>query len=542
MKVMIIDDEIYFREALKKTIPWEQMQLEICGEAADGVSALELAAKLHPDIILADINMPKMNGLEFVRRVKEADEETKIIIISGYDEFEYARQALTLGVNDYLLKPVSEDELCTILKKLATDKQKERLRKLENNKKRKDSNKNKNIAERYFLNAILTSDSRKQNEQYLRQLAEAGSVLCTMKQVRVAALEIDYKWEMSYEDQELWNFTVKNILEELLEGKAGYKTCMDEGKRLILILNADQTDEEEAEELLRRLQNIIGNDFEFSVSIGVSDVCRRLADLNKGYMEAIKALSSKPVEEKNAVIFHRPLEEEKLEYYYIQPQLKMQLSLLLRERKVEKIKELVLGIFDDIGKKSLSQDGLRIVTMDILTPCLQYIEEKQLMFSSEKLGDSFSVFEHVKMKRSLPEFCGYVIEICSWICSQNFEAQKEKVPNAVAASLDYIKENYRDPALSVDVIAKSVYSNYNYLCVLFKKTLGITINDFILKYRMQKAMELIHSGSTQVTEVAEGVGYENVNYFTKCFKKELGIPPSKYITFIEDYKQFYSWK
>lgn len=534
LKAMIVDDEYYFREALKKTVPWEELKIEICAEADNGETAIELVKQLSPHIILADINMPKMDGLEFIKQVKTFNKETKIIIISGYDEFNYARQAITLGVQDYLLKPISEEDIFQRLLHLSGEIIKKQKVQSEDIQSKRKINKNQTVAKQYYLNRLVQSKNPEEIESVRKELIKLNYCLNNAQSCVAAVIEIDSNWDITYEDHELWNFTLGNVLTEFLRDELNYEICLDDDRRSVLICEIIQSDEksltcqmQQIKEILFYAQGVLKRNFGFSISVGIGKVCG-MEHMYKSYYNGVNVLENREFDETETLEFFEDVVAVHFENYYLPPQIKMQLLLYLGEKNKIEIKNVVKSVFDEMKIKRLTHDTWKIVAIDILTPARQYMEKN---ISKENM-EAFYIFEIVKTKKTI-ELEEYVISVYEEICESKTVKEEVKVPDVVQRTLNYIEENYTESDLNIDAIAKTVFVNYNYLCVLFKKTMGITINEYILKFRMQKAMEFIEEGVGLVGELSEKSGYANVNYFTKCFKKEFGVPPSKYIASVQ---------
>lgn len=535
IKAMIVDDEYYFREALKKTVPWKELNIEVCAEADNGESAIVLVKQHSPNIILADINMPKMDGLEFIKQVKTFNKEIKIIIISGYDEFDYARQAITLGVQNYLLKPISEDEICQILLHLSNEIIKSQKVQSEDIQYKRKVNKNKTVAKQYYLNRLVQSKNSKENESMRKELIKLNYRLKNANYCAAAVIEIDFNWDISYEDHELWNFTLSNVLTEFLRDTLNYEICLDDNRRTILVCefihdkeNSFTCQQQQIKEILFYAQGVLKRNFGFSVSVGIGKIYK-IEKLYQSYHNGVHVLENREFDETETLEFFEDAAALQFENYYLPPQKKIQLLLYLGEKKKIELINLIKSVFEEMKIKRLTHDTWKIVAIDILTPARRHMEKT---ISKENM-EAFYLFEHVKTKKTI-ELEDYVISIYEEICDSKNTKEEVKVPDVIQRTLKFIEENYADSELNIDTIAKTVFVNYNYLCVLFKKTMGITINEYILKFRMQKAMTYIGDGVSLVGELSEKSGYANVNYFAKCFKKEFGVPPSKYIASVQN--------
>lgn len=533
MKVLIIDDEYYFREALKVSFPWEGCNLTICGEAKNGIEGLERVKELNPDIVLADINMPLMDGLEFVQKVKEINNNIKIIIISGYSEFEYAKQALTLGVHNYILKPVSNEELYNALQDVIKLIHKERKIKVEMHELKRNVSKNLPVLKGQFLNELIKGNDFLSNEIILNKIKNLGINLLLGIYI-VAVLEIDSEdySEWSYNEKHLWNYGVINIVEELLGNDFVYETCIDSGDRICILLSFETLEKFEAEQLNRMLENILDavkKYLRFTVTIGVGNSCSVVKDIARSYNEALYALRNKLVLGKNLIIHHQSVSEIGFIGHFFQAEHRIQLLANMRLGSLADVKQIIEYLFEEVKEKNIEPEVLLVIAVEMVTPCLEFVAENNMKFDLVSHTYFKNLFENIKAKKTIEDIKKYIIEIYSTIIEYVNQNKSAKSSKTVEVVVNYIAENYSNCELTIDLIAKAVYMNYTYLCFLFKKHMDMTLNEYITKYRMNKAIEMMEQGDVCVTDVAYAIGFSNVNYFGKCFKKEFGMAPSKYI-------------
>lgn len=534
MKVLIIDDEYYFREALKVSFPWEGCNLTICGEAKNGIEGLERVRALNPDIVLADINMPLMDGLEFVQKAKEINNNIKIIIISGYSEFEYARQALTLGVYNYILKPVSNEELYNALQDVIKLIQKERKIKVEMNELKRNVSKNLPVLKGQFLNELIKGNDSLSNEIILNKIKNLGINLLLGVYI-VVVLEIDSEdySDWSYNEKHLWNYGVINIVEELLGNDFAYEICMDSGDRICILLSFETLGNVTTEKLNRILENILDAVkiyLRFTVTIGVGNYCKMVKEIAISYNEALYALRNKLVLGKNLIIHHQSVSEIGFVGNFFQAEHRIQLLANMRLGSLEDVKHIIEYLFEEVKEKNIEPEVLLVIAVEMVTPCLEFVAENNMKFDLVSHTYFKNLFENIKAKKTIEDIKKYIIEIYTTIIEYVNQNKSDKSSKTVEVVVNYIAENYSNCELTIDLISKAVYMNYTYLCFLFKKHMNMTLNEYITQYRMNKAIEMMEQGDVYVTEVAYAIGFSNVNYFGKCFKKEFGMTPSKYIT------------
>ena len=206
---------------------------------------------------------------------------------------------------------------------------------------------------------------------------------------------------------------------------------------------------------------------------------------------------------------------------------KLQLKKYMNQRDFSQIEQVIETIFESVYQENLPVDVVRIISIEILFPCVEKIYREKLRLSEEMRQKK--MFKNLEEIKTYTELKTYILNEYRIECDYVKQDTAEKIPEKVKQVTDYIESYYSNEELSVGEISKKFFLNYNYLCVLFKKHMGMTINDYIFEVRMQNALNLMNASAVSVQEVAVSVGFLNVNYFSKCFKKKFGVPPSEYI-------------
>lgn len=525
MKVLIVDDEFYFRKALIETTNWGALGLNVLGEAENGIDALKIIEEKNPDIVLADINMPKMNGLQFAKKAKEYCKDIKIIFISGYDMFEYAREAIRLGADGYLLKPVKELELMEELTRVVKVCYKERMMREEF---QTEKQKSRDIQKTFFLSKVLLTDSEEERNTFLDKVLDADPSFLQKCSGFFVVVGISDNYEiMNTEDFHLWNFTGMNYFEERLKQECQITVLSEVDDKVVFFVPVTYKEaQREIIEILEEGQRILRNYFGFSMLFGISTIYENVKSIQNAYREALKALENRIFEDEiNLAVIGEDTQCN--ENYVLSGNEKKRLFFYLKERDVENVQKILEQIFEEAKEQKVSWGRLRILCIELLTPCIDMLTGTEEMYNKVMNQEKINIFEEVQEKRNFKELKEYVKQVYNILCTVT--KTQEILPENVQKILRIVEERYADSELNVNSIAKEMYMNYNYLCVVFKKALNITINDYIFKFRMQKAIEYFNNSNMQVGEVAEKTGYSNIGYFSRCFRKEFGITPSKYI-------------
>ncbi len=523
LKVMIVDDESIFREYLQEKVDWGIIGLEVCIVAKNGVEALEQAIKTRPHIALVDINMPFMDGLTLSEKLRETMPEMRVVLITGYSEFEYARRAIKLGVEDYILKPFEDEELIRILMRLKGTILKERTEKA-------IAQNSFEITRERLLNTLISGDyanTEKELEEHLEYLG----IKLNSHTFAVASIEIDdmyQRWEDSNEIA-LWKYAVSNILNEIA-AKDGSSIIFNgsEGRIIsILELESGNGRMEDNIQNFQRLCNYVNKYLNFTLTVGLGGVHKDFAGIRKSYLESLVALQNKLTSGNNRVIEYSALGSDYYNVGFFPSQVNEEILINLRLNDWEKTRLKIDEVFDYINKKRLSIEYTMIICTGLVSICLSYIIESGNEIK-EIFGEGFLPFSQMKENSSLDSLHNWVLGLFSATLRYSGENKSSRPKKIVNSAREYIKNHFSQGELSLEQIAASLYINSGYLRAIFKRETGATITEYITDTRMTRAKELLESGNIKLSGVSEMVGYSDASYFSKCFKKYYGISPRDY--------------
>lgn len=531
LKVMIVDDEFYFREALKISLLWKDLGFEICGEAKNGKEALSKIQQLNPDITIVDINMPIMDGLEFAQKVKEKGIESKILILTGHSEFNYAKQAFSSGVYNYLLKPVDETELINCLNNMKADIEREVNTKIEVEKLKKQVAENIPLLKEKFLNDLIQGNLVIKPEEVFAKIKYLKLNMLS-EYYQVAAIEVDYDESLKWtdDDKQLWIFAVKNITDEILQEHFEFAICYDSDDRLCVIfcLNGDER-ESLLENTLEKVRILVNKHLKFTISVGIGNKMNDLLDVAGSYKESLVALKNKITVGSNKVILYSSVDDLELKFNLFTAEHRNQLLLSMRTGNSEEIEAILTNIFKDIRGKNIHYEILFVICVEIVSACMEIIAEMGINFKDIYANNQLNVFEEIQLKKSIDEMEEWIKRVFTDSIQYIKKNKNTKASQLIEKVKKYIMDNYQDDELDISKMAKSLFVNYGHLCFIFKRDTGITINEYLTEFRIKKAKELINDGNQLVLDIARKVGYSDANYFGKCFKKYYGLAPSKYI-------------
>ncbi len=522
MNILIVDDEVYFRRALKVSIPFEALDFKECFEAGNGIEALKVLEENSVQIVLSDINMGKMNGLNFIKEAKEKYPHIKFIIISGYDDFDFAKRAITLGVLDYITKPIEEENLINTLKKTINTLKSEQLinEKIEFLTDTVEAN--QRALKKHFISKLLTGDISGANE-FIKEKFKDYDVMLNKGAYAVIHMQIDslYAHDFDNTDKKLWTYAIENLALEMFNFEGEVLT---EDLCKVYMLLGNISGEADVLAICNKLKNYVLSNLNFSISISVSGIKETVSEIQTAFNEVNFVCNSLEVLGTNAVVSYKSLEYEKTLTNPISTSVQKNFITNLRAQN----KQNCIGVLDDIYMqvfcKNTSVRVSKISFMNVLLSCFEYLTEnnmEHLMLEYDKvlnkvtnIDDAFIIYNTLK------EFIETII------IDDNAHKSKDG-SEIVKKAKHFIENNYSDCFLNIETIAKEVFTSYGHLCYVFKNETGTTINDYITDYRMNKAYDMLVAKKGTVLAVSLSVGFSNSNYFSKVFKKKFNVSPSK---------------
>lgn len=513
IKVLLVDDEKLERVLIRNGFDWEGNGFEIIGEAGSGEEAIEYMIHRKPQLVLTDISMPHMDGLELSEEIIKISPGCHIIIVTGYREFEYARRAVKIGVEDFLLKPVNIKEIADLAGRI-----KEKINREEKQEKAVEELKasvlaDQDIVMESFFQRLV--ESRIQEEEAKRKLMlyNCGDLMQTCICLNIKLKEDAREQRGLKDNKKIIDF----IKEQNYEGFVCFTHYMQ--NILLYFINPDYI---QIKEMGKRLHEKLYRDLSISSTIGISKCNQGFLGIANAFEESKKALSVCVFLGRNRLVTYEEYEE-----VMNQNQNKNEIdweSFLfavqncLREKVEDYIKEYVELIRTS---KVTDIEYLRLMAMNILTRAGTTLN-KYGMSLSQLMGEE-RLYKEVRHISTVDEITSYLEQAIHMIMDYH-ESKKLKQGNKVVAeAVNYIDENLFDPELSLHLVASKIYSNESYLSRVFKKEKGISLIEYILKKRIEESIHLLNTTDLKVYEIADKIGFRDSHYFSICFKKLTGV-------------------
>lgn len=528
-KVMIVDDEYYFRQALKVTLPWNELGFQIAGEAKNGEDAIALMADIQPDVVLVDLNMPIMDGIELMQTAKQRGFSAKFIVLTSHCEFDYAKQALQLGVHHYLLKPIDEREIRGSLLDLRDMILQERSVKLELEGLKRQVQEHIPVLRERLLNEWLQGNFTEPPSSDSERLRYLGIEL-RGPFYRVVLVDLDEnETRFPEEERQLRRLAVRDIAQEYLRNAYSFAGCHDPEDRLAIIIGCPDGSYAKLDSLLEAVRSTIRTAVGSTVTIGVGLGYMGSGGIEISYKEAVYALKHRFVLGGDQIIHYSTIADTGMKNSLFTLEKRSRLLMEMRIGNFAETEQWLAEFFQYARDNNASMDMLLVAGLEIVSTCLEFLAEMSLSFK-DVFPDGQPDFIHlVQQMTSFAQWESWVSDLVLKVSTQAHGSKKTRAAKIVEEVKSYIELHYQNEELRIEDIAKSVHMNYNHLCYVFRKETTITIHDYLTEVRMNKAKELFDRGEKMVQSVANRVGYADANYFSKCFKKYAGIPPSQYI-------------
>lgn len=523
-RVLLADDEEEIRTGISRKIDWASLGFCLVGEAGNGEEALELADRLRPDVVLTDIKMPFMDGLELCRRLRLTLPGARLVIFSGFDDFEYARQAMSLGVSEYILKPINASELQQVLEKLRDQLDRQRLERRDMETLRRRYEESLPVLRELFYTRLLSGQIRPEQVQdrAARYEIDLPPGLWTVALVHVDGLGDEG------ERDELLLLSVQSFLEKhfALEGCAARVVLYED--MAALLVHLDREDRlypllEELERLSRLSQSYLG----LRLTTGVGLPCQGAEELNRSAAGARSALDYRVLAGGGRVIYIGDQEPQTAAAPFFDEEDQRALSAAVKLGTQEQTGAVVRELIERLRHAGLSLSKCDLFLLEVVT-CLVRLTRSGGLAVEEVFGENFTGVVSVSDFSSLEELGRWLGERCGQLHDLLGRRRSDSAWQMVERAKDYIAGHYTDEGLSVETLCAHIHLSPTYFSTLFKREVGMPFTAYVTKVRMEEAVRLLRETDEKTYRIAEATGYSDPNYFSYVFKRQFGLSPSKF--------------
>lgn len=540
LKTFLVEDEVVIREMIKKMIPWEQYGFELAGEAADGEMALPLILKCKPDLLITDIKMPFMDGLTLCRLVKKEIPDIRIVILSGYDDFNYAKQAISIGVEDYLLKPITKNAFIERLEEIHNRYEHEKTQREYYEKFRLEMQEYEKNASRDFFETLVRADSdlaelyRRADKLNLDIVAEAYNILIFTPDTS----EGNYN---SYDGCSDWEAEVQDKINNyFLNHPVAILFRHQVFSYAILVKGQKDTIEKNTEECVKAIQDIMDRTegrTDWFIAVGKS--ADRLSMLGHSYRTAVRANSFRYLYDGH-ILDYQSLEtrKENPSDSYREDSVQLRnvninalnpaiLQKFLSSGLAEEVEDFTRDYFNAIGQEPMGSLVFRnYVVLNVRFSVLSFLKKLGCDDSEISGQETDNIVEETgKSIETAVAYCGKMLKKAIVLRDENAGNQNRSV---LKLAVDFIDHNYMDEEISLNKAAHVANVSANHFSALFSQNMGQTFTEYLTGLRMNKAKELLRCTAMRSNEIAGEVGYKDAHYFSYLFKKTQGMTPSEY--------------
>lgn len=533
MRVLVVEDDFIVRKGIILSLEWEKEGFEICGEAANGIQGFQKVKETHPDIILTDIRMPGEDGLAFSQKVRDAYPAIKIVTLSGYDDFAYAKQALKIGVFEYLLKPVDADELLSVVVRLRKEIEKEQRKYKKEVFQQSFVEENYEYVKERFLNILLEEDSS--GDEEITHTIEKGRRLGlnfdgpVFQVVLVSVDDFLLLTQNSKEERKELQVQIKETIREVLHLSEKDMVFLDKRAHFIVLLQYERANATNIIPLYQKIKEKHG----FYVTISIGRVKEHVYEIQSSYREALQALRSRPyLSGEHVIQYTDGMKPGKGMFLNIQKRENELIQKLLRYDG-DGVLSVIQGILDEALEKHTDLEKLKTACIRVWMIAVSNLEEMSINPEILPEGnyeylqeiDKYESFE--TLRRQMLRFGRQISELLASTEGHKYNAIIQK-------SIQYI-ENHFSEEIRVEQIVSRLYITPNYFSQVFKSQTGMNFSDYLNQYRVERAKEYLNNLDLKIYQVAEKCGYQNYKYFNTVFKKYAGCSP-------KEYRNRLSWK
>jgi two-component system, response regulator YesN len=510
-KVLLADDERIIVEGISNIIDWKELDTELVATARNGIEAYEKIELHQPDIVISDIRMPGMDGLNLVKKVYDKFPSIKFILLSGFGEFEYARTAMQFGVKQYLLKPCNEEKITEALQDIVEELKASQTQEAFIHKLKEHYEKAQPFIKAQMLTEFLSSKSYSNKDLFSFQQIFDREMENKWIKLILFRLEGEFSYERLY--------ALKKIGEEILDSPF-LSTSI--GEHVVFLIN-DQIDDEKLHQQIDKLRAQVQQYFNWEVTVAISGG-DTIQNARRLYHEALECLEHRFYLGIGCIITRKdllPATNNRPNEFVMDEQ---QLCLKIKSGHIQDVCEEISELFEKMS-------SLRLGIHTTKSYCIQLYLAIVQAGDMERMQDYLSGTSELLRMETVHQMFDYIKEIAEEITIEYFNRYKSKQSNVIHKVIDIVEKNLSNPDLSLKMVANEMlYMNPDYLGKLFKQETGQRFSAYLTKLRIEKAVEhILEMDDVKVVTLAEMIGFgENPQYFSQVFKKHTGYTPSEY--------------
>lgn len=524
--VLLVDDEEEVLQVIMKKINWDGLGFHVIGFANNGVKALEMMEEYQPDVVMTDIRMPYMDGMELAGHIKAEYPATKILIFTGFDEFEYAKEAVHLEVEEYILKPGNSVELTNIFTKLKIKLDQEISEK-----------RNVKVLEQYYMESLPVLQANfystliegripeEELDKYLLdyQLSFEGPYYCCLV-IHTSSSQVPPNMNPL-----LLATSVQRQAEELL-GERWRAKCFAYLGNTILITQLGSENEaseltDDCDRFCRYVHRMIGA----VVTVGIGQVCENILEVAQSYNGAREAVSYRVIYGSVRAVNIKEIAPQELSKSDTTNEAeRSKLFKRIRMGSKEDIEEAANQCLDQISASAENLQKYHIAIMELVSELYWFAVNNDIII--EEFSGNMRELNNKLLDLGPEAMRQWLVNVSLSFSNTLDSARNRSTQSFVLRAKEYVRNNYSDETLSLDSICEVLGVSNSYFSTIFKKETGNSFIGYLTDYRMEQAARLLIETNEKSYIIAKSVGYTDANYFSYVFKRRFGVSPSKYRT------------
>jgi two-component system, response regulator YesN len=512
LKVLIIDDEPFISKGLSEKIDWRALGCEICGMASNGYEGKELINKLKPDIVVSDIVMPGHTGLELAEFVHQNHKDILMILLSGYDEFTFAKEAFKYGVFDYLLKPTVVDEVMIVIKNAVN-----------NIEQKRDKEKNYEYLENALQESIPIIEQSLLYEMTVRGIVPTQNINQSINLTHGKGAVITIEMYTDTQNKPLFETVTKSIKDLLLTKNVEVRFVTHDQQLLVLpsfsLLMPDKVVETRLKDIAENILGYFSFEDRVHVSIGIGGMFTSINTLHSSYLQSIKALTQSYFVGKGKIHIYS---DATIQHYNNNCSAKMSSFIeKFEEWELEKIQFEIEALFKELK-----------YTFDrqlVINHSLELLIKLGLIVAKWDKNFTMTVgYEQLERCKTFEQLLVFMTQTCVKVKRHLYETMNKNNIGVVEHAKRIIEQHYANPDLNAQFIAEQLDVSVSYLSRTFKRDTGENLTNFLTEKRIQVAQKLLATTDLKANEVSIMVGFLDARYFGQVFKKIMRTTPSEY--------------
>ncbi|MCE5342490.1 MAG: response regulator [Eubacteriales bacterium] len=528
-RLMLVDDEPEIRDGLLEIIDWAKEGFEVVGVAENGLEALQVAENVTPDLVVTDIRMPFLDGLEMARRMRVMLPTVQFIVLSGYDEFEYARQAVQIQIKDYILKPISSEEFISVLRRVKKHLDEDFAQRNNVLALQKHFRASLPILRELLLTSLLSGGLSSQDAA---QSAEQYELPLTSPRYAVALISFSGSETDDpdlLENPDLMRFAVINIVSEVLQSQAHCHVFHYNHLVAALLL----LEKEEAQafssvvDLLEAARQTVKRYLGCALTIGVSNPCEQLGQLHHAAEQAQSALDQSVLLGESQVLAIADLEPGSTRSLAAEEAELRALSNAIKMGDVAGAEKKTYALLEEVRHNKASFQDYQVYLLEVLITIIRVARDLDIEWSGQEQQAEAASLDALLQCRELNEAEAALCTLCRRLARRVQDTRVESGRQLTNQAVEYIEKNYTSSDMSLENVCGHLHISAAYLSALFKRETKKTVHQYLTDLRMDKALSLLIGSDMKTADIALAVGLGEPSYFSYSFKKYFGVSPSQ---------------